>query len=767
MRKTNLSTSIAILIICTFFPFLTMARTQIDTSFGDAGVSLQDFKLGDDKAYAIAVQDDGKILVAGYSNNGAVNNLIVSRFSADGVPDSDFNSAGSFTYSLRNVGITGRNLAIQADGKIVVGWSTYDGDDEDATPTTESVAKVAVLRLTTDGYLDTSFADGDGYRVLLSVDKAKVLNTGIQLTSSEDIVLAATINPESPASYAFFATINSDGDLETSTPYKDGTNNVVINTITVLSDDKILAGGSFTEDGVTQAGLLKIKTDGSTDTTYAADGKSSLALGGKSSVIHSSALDSKGSVIVAGSINNGEYEEAFVAKIKDDGSFATEFGSSGVYKTTYSVESVAYSVSLQDDDSISAVGFIKPSTSKDIFVLNLSENAATQTTAITYIVTDIAENDDVAYAAVALENEILLAAGSSSNGENLDVALLRFTEGSSLSSATPANSIDSSVDGITTSGFRITTHPVSAITRVGAMTGGTITDTTPGTCAERCTSSCGDDTTCNSSCLADCEEGETVTRRGIVYGVEPNPEYAPEETEGNETTTTDSDTEEAETASTGSETEASDDDTSTSAESASSTGSIFSNSDSTGSIFPNADSTGSIFRDSVSSYIVRLDNTDDGVGEGQYTTEISNMTPGTRYYLRAYAVLSNGEVIYGNEYTLTTDDSCFIATAAYGSILDKHVVLLRQFRDSYLLTNSIGQYFVALYYHFSPPIADTIRDNMTLQTIVRIALFPVVLLALFFVKTALITKIICLGICLPGILLLIFKYFTSHQVTTT
>lgn len=744
MRKKNLSAGIVILIICTFFPFSTMANTQIDTSFGDAGVSLQDFKLGDDEAQAIAVQDDGKILVAGYSSNGAVKDLIVSRFSEDGTLDIDFNSAGTFTYSLGSGDTIGRSLAIQGDGKIIVGGSTYDGG-----------AKVAVLRLTADGFLDSTFADS-GYLVL-AVDEGEIVSTGIQLTPTEDIVLAATITPESSISYAFFAKIKSDGELDASfsedgqSSYKDGTNNVVINTINVLSDDKILAGGSFTEESVTQAGLLKINTDGSIDTTYATDGRSSLALGGTSSVIRSSALDSDGNVIVAGAINNGEYDEAFVAKIGDDGSLAPEFGSSGIYKTTYSVESAVYSVSLGDDDSISAVGFLQSSTSKDIFVLSLSENSATQTTAITYIVTDIAENDDVAYAAIALENDVLLAAGSSSNGDDLDVALLRFVEGSSLSSATAT----SSVDGITTSGFRITTQPVTAISRVGAMTGGTIVDTTSGTCAERCSSSCGDDTTttCYSSCTASCEDGVTITRRGIVYGMEPNPVYAPEETEEDATT--------SETTTTASDTETSSDGTSSSSSTSTET------TTSTGSIFPDSDSTGSIFPDSVSYYIVRLGNTDDGTGEGQYTTEISNMTPGTRYYLRAYAVLSNGEIIYGNEYTLTTDDACFIATAAYGSILEKHVVLLRQFRDSYLLTNSIGQRFVALYYHFSPPIADTIRDNATLQTIVRIALFPAVLLALFFVKTALITKIICLAIGLPGILLLSFKYFTSHQVTTT
>lgn len=702
--KNVYSTAITTLFfVCLLFSGYATAATDIDTSFGDEGFTLQDFEIGDDEGYALAVQDDGKILVAGYSSNGAVKDLIVSRFLEDGTLDVGFNAAGVFSISLGNGDTIGRSLTIAGDGDIIVGGSSYDEG-----------AKVAILRLTPDGFPDNTFGDS-GY-VTIDVEEGEITSSAVKLTDTGDIVVAATMVPESSNSYALFAKYTNEGVPDTSFgtdgkfSYTDESNDIQIKSLVLQDDGTILGGGSKTEGDNPKALLVQLTSSGEINTEYGENGEILLDLDATSSVINSMVMNSEGELIVAGAVNNGEYDEAFVAKRSSDGSPVSDFATSGVYKTSYSLENSINAVSLSGDSTILAVGFMTSSNSKDFFVLTLEEESESQTTAVTFLETDIARADDIGYAAVALSSDSLLAAGSSSNGSDLDVALLRYTGNGSLS----AGEATGSTEGIVTAGFRITTKEVNSITRVSVVSGGIIEQ------------------------FSNSEEDVTVARKGVVYGTKPNPAYTEDDEE---------------------EEDGDDSDDTEPTESATST--------TTSGVFNNSDSDGSIFPDSNNYYIVRLGNTNDGEGTEAYTSNVENITPGTTYYLRAYAVLSNGDVLYGNEYRFTTDDACFIATAAYGSIFEKHVVLLRQFRDNYLLTNAPGEKFVALYYAYSPEIADFIRTSDFWKTAVKIALFPVILLAMFLLHTTLITKIFFIGGGLTTVLFLFFKHFTSFRISST
>lgn len=107
---------------------------------------------------------------------------------------------------------------------------------------------------------------------------------------------------------------------------------------------------------------------------------------------------------------------------------------------------------------------------------------------------------------------------------------------------------------------------------------------------------------------------------------------------------------------------------------------------------------------------------------------------------------------------------CFIATAAFGSYMEPHVMVLRQFRDELLLSHRPGQWLVRQYYHYSPPVANVIADHSWLRTTVRTLLLPVVGLAYLALHHALLT--LCgMGLLLWGGAVLLRRRRVLRQAT--
>lgn len=91
---------------------------------------------------------------------------------------------------------------------------------------------------------------------------------------------------------------------------------------------------------------------------------------------------------------------------------------------------------------------------------------------------------------------------------------------------------------------------------------------------------------------------------------------------------------------------------------------------------------------------------------------------------------------------LPDDGGCFIATAAYGSSLEPHVLIFREFRDHSLQTSSLGRWIISFYYHTSPPVARALIRHGWLKPIARAALLPALAIALFFVKVTAIQQLL-------------------------
>ena len=90
---------------------------------------------------------------------------------------------------------------------------------------------------------------------------------------------------------------------------------------------------------------------------------------------------------------------------------------------------------------------------------------------------------------------------------------------------------------------------------------------------------------------------------------------------------------------------------------------------------------------------------------------------------------------------------CFIATAAFGSPLEPHVLALRQFRDRYLQRTEPGRAFIRFYYRHSPPLAAAIAQHALLRFLVRMLLTPLVLAIAFPLQTATLLALMVVLLC--------------------
>lgn len=339
-----------------------------------SGVSVTDFGINDDKAYDLAVQADGKIVVVGTSNNSSDNDMAVARYLEDGTLDREFNSDGRVTVAVGNSDDAAYSVAIQKDGKIVLAGSAHSGADDD----------FAVIRLTKDGYLDKEF-DGDGQVVISfgigddSVHQVVALDDG-------RIIAAGVGESADGRSYAVVQ-FNADGSLDKSFGDKGkcflvGDKDKAAYAMVLQNDGKILLGGYQELEGTPQATLYRLQKDGTVDTTFGKSGIALVASSDKGSAIYGLALQKDTKIDAVGYLHNGNYRDMLLTRLSSNGGIDETFGNRGAVVANLGYDSVAYSVAERPDSSIVSVGFGSHEDNKDVVLVYYNSEGGLQSTSV-------------------------------------------------------------------------------------------------------------------------------------------------------------------------------------------------------------------------------------------------------------------------------------------------------------------------------------------------------------------------------------------------
>jgi uncharacterized delta-60 repeat protein len=317
-----------------------LSGNDSDPSFGKLGFEIIDIAGGDDHALAVAVQKDGKIVVAGqayFSGNPAAaiapgDYAVVARFNVDGslddggpldsTPGDKFGANGKifiFHHASNQIGSAFKSVVIQSDGKIVLGGYTEENHPF-SNPT--DVTQWFVTRLLSNGTSDSGFGTS-GSAVFLD-NAAPSYETSIEsmaLQGDGKIVLGGIAG-----SSAVVARLTTSGGLD-STFSSDGLIPENVGFDAHVAIDNL--GNIVSATGSNQHILLfRYTANGTLDRSFDADGKVDLSRGPDdaplSMSIESLAIKHSGEILVGGFEYSIGGDYAYSASVSPDGKLIHE-----------------------------------------------------------------------------------------------------------------------------------------------------------------------------------------------------------------------------------------------------------------------------------------------------------------------------------------------------------------------------------------------------------------------------------------------------------
>lgn len=614
------------------------------------------------------------MLLAGYAVPGAALEL-----------DATFGQDGIVTTRVGYYEDRGQAVAVQADGKIVVVGSSSNNVNLD----------LAVVRYNPDGSLDLDF-NGTG-QVVTAVGNGDDQGFGIALQQDDKIVVCGrtfngTDNDMVLLRLLDDGSYDPDFGVNGVVTLAPGSGEESATAVAVQDDGRILVAGMMTENGQQTGVLLRLLANGFVDPSFGVKGRVMIRAG-SSAAFTDMAIQSDQGIVLSGNYEQDGQSGILITRLLTNGSVDTAFGKNG--EAIIGVKSTAIngnSLWIQDDGAILVAGSVGLEGARDIALFRLTSAGLPDLSfgdsgMLRYGVAGV---DEIANDVLVAGEKIFVTGSVMEDGNKHLILLESPVAGSQALSVVQPQGGKREGEALA-----LALQPDAKIVAAGfSEESGTssISLARYATTAESATAKSADSTDSGSKyiqttipaeitrvgCVTGGEiltgSGLTFIVRGIVYSIAPYPSLpADQATTTTSTTTT--------TVSTSTTTQ--------------------------------VDAAKEGF-------------TSNGRGEGRFGVALDKLSPGTRYYVRAYGVTDTDEVLYGSQHSFMTSDSCFIATAAYGSLLDPHVQVLRQFRDRYLLECAAGRLFVGYYYKYSPPLADFIANSSVLRFVVRLTLLPLI-----------------------------------------
>lgn len=330
------------------------------SSLGPRGEVTTTFGLKtDDVAQALAVQADGRIVVAGYSLGGSGADedfrFALARYRADGTLDPKFGAGGKVTTDF-GTGSTAAAVALQQDGKIVVAGDTFNRPDAD----------FALARYNANGTLDSSF--GAGGKTTIPGPTADFVDAIALQPDGKIVVAGSSGSPQQRDDGFALARLNADGTLDTSfgsggtltTRFSESSDDFAW-AVAVQPDGKVVAVGTdfvYSRESPADFALARYSSSGALDPTFGSGGKVTTNFGATSDFANAAVLQPDGKIVAAGYTFLGRTgPSAFaLARYTPDGELDPTFGVGGMVTTDLGPSSSVWSAALQPDGKIVAAG---------------------------------------------------------------------------------------------------------------------------------------------------------------------------------------------------------------------------------------------------------------------------------------------------------------------------------------------------------------------------------------------------------------------------